>query len=34
MARLTIDDVKRLHKAAGKHFFDADTMRFWGTTMV
>ena len=34
MARLTIDDVKRLHRAAGKHFFDADTMRFWGTTMV
>lgn len=34
MARLTLDDVKRLHRAAGKHFFDPDTMRFWGTTEI
>lgn len=34
MEQLTINDVKRLHKEAGLHFFDEDTMRFWGTCVV
>lgn len=34
MARLTIADVKRINRQNGYHFFDADTMRFWGTSMV
>lgn len=34
MARLTIDDVKRINRQNGFHFFDADTMRFWGTSLI
>ena len=28
---MTIADVKAKNKAAGQHFFDADTMRFFGS---
>lgn len=31
MDRLTLDDVVRIVNAIGSHWFDADTMRFWGT---
>ena len=31
---LTINDIQARLRAAGSHWFDADTMKFWGTVVV
>lgn len=31
--KLTITEMKKRHKAIGGHWFDKDTMRFFGTTI-
>lgn len=31
---LTLDTVRVINKEIGQHFFDADTMKFWGTRLA